>query len=118
MIGKPCVTDELMLCLFARDMVMQLKDNMLPEIVQATKNITFDNCGRRFGARGGEMQTGQAILENWLDIDGSAGGLGEYTYMVSGMARTRAWWNADEEGRFCDVILCRLCQWRDLITQE
>lgn len=71
---------------------------MLPEIVKTTKNITFDNCGRRFSSASGDTETGQAILENWIDADGSASGLGEHSYIVSGMPRSRSWWNIDDEG--------------------
>ena len=71
---------------------------MLPEIVQVTKNITFDNCGRRFSCNSGDYETNQAMRENVIDMDGSLSGLGEYTYMVPAINRSKAWWNADDEG--------------------
>ena len=102
------VDDEVQSYLFDALRITQLKDNMLPEIVQATKNITFDNCGRRFMSISGDVETGQAILENWSDTDGSVSGLGEYTYMVSGMPRARSWWDADEGGKlFCCFAKCQ-----------
>ena len=72
------------------------KDNLLPDIGRLTSNITYENCGRRFMSTFGEFETNQAMLENWIDHDGTTAGLGEETYIVSGTPRSRLWWDVDD----------------------
>uniref|UniRef100_A0A7S3L0I4 G8 domain-containing protein n=1 Tax=Amphora coffeiformis TaxID=265554 RepID=A0A7S3L0I4_9STRA len=73
------------------------KDNLLPEINEATTNITYENCGRRFMSTYEEYETNMAMRECWIDADGSTSGLGEPTFIVSGTNRSKAWWRADDE---------------------
>jgi len=77
---------------------LQLKDNLLPEIVKATINITYDNCGRRFVSEYEEYETNMAMHECWIDADGSTSGIGVPTFIVSGTNRSKGWWRADDEG--------------------
>lgn len=73
-------------------------DMQVPEIMQATKNIKYENCGRRFKFNSDTTESVSARNQNWLDYDGSASGLGEYTLIVSGIEGVSGWWNADDEG--------------------
>ena len=75
-------------------------DQFTPEIMQGTRAITFENCGRRFNLDNwlGNPNTVSGRNQNWLDVDGSASGLGVSTFMVSGAANVSTWWNVDSNG--------------------
>lgn len=92
-----CLMVECHLTVFAL-VFLQFKDNLLPEIVEITTNITYDNCGRRFMSTYEEYETNMAMRESWIDADGSASGLGVPAFIVSGTTRSRAWWRVDDEG--------------------
>jgi len=72
-----------------------------PEGMQGTKNITFDNCGRRYRLhdwRGIDANsTVSGRLQNWLDVDGSASGLGEPVIMGSGQSEAGLWWHVEND---------------------
>lgn len=74
-------------------------DLNLPEIMQATKNITYQNCGRRFRFGSDEVESVSARQQNWFDADGTASGVGEPVFMGSGLEGATAWWHADDEGK-------------------
>ena len=74
-----------------------------PELMQATRNITFDNCGRRFSLHQGGTPFGTTTssrIQNWFDVDGSVTGIGRKSLIVSGVTSTGRWWNADQDAVF------------------
>ena len=73
-------------------------DQFTPELMQGTKDITFDNCGRRFSLDNWQdnRDTVSGRQQNWLDVDGSASGLGETTLIVSGSESAATWWQVDD----------------------
>jgi len=75
-------------------------DTFNPEIMQGTRGIQYENCGRRFRLANfngdDEPSTISGRLQNWLDVDGSASGLGEPTIMGSGYSDCGMWWEVDE----------------------
>lgn len=79
-------------------------DEFTPEIMQGTRNITFDNCGRRFRFTTTEVETVSGRGQNWLDVDGSISGFGEATLIGSGVDGAYDWW-AVEEASTCSLIL-------------
>jgi len=76
-------------------------DQFNPEIMQATKNIDMQNCGRRFRMndfRGDNAPISvSARLQNWLDQDGSITGFGVPSVIASGYADAGLWWEVDNE---------------------
>jgi hypothetical protein len=69
-----------------------------PEIMQATRNISFDHCDTKFAFETvSDANSGR--LTNWYDVDGSVSGLHEPTIIGSGVESVKHWWGADEEGR-------------------
>jgi hypothetical protein len=84
-------------------------DQFTPELMQGTRAITFQNCGRRFSLfNWNNADTVSGRAQNWLDVDGSASGRGVPTFMVSGSSSAAKWWIVDDNGRFRQV-LCLLC---------
>ena len=83
-------------------------DQFNPEGMQGTKNITFDNCGRRYrlydwrGTNANSTVSGR--LQNWLDVDGSASGLGEPVIISSGQPEAGLWWHIENAGK-SDVMM-------------
>lgn len=83
-------------------------DLFTPEVMQASKNITFESCGRRFRLDSDRPadDTGEAVMDtvagraqNWLDADGTASGLNEPTFIVSGLASVKSWLEVDGDGK-------------------
>ena len=78
-------------------------DQYTPEVMQGTKNITFQNCGRRFflsnfnGPSAPSTVSGRT--QNWLDTDGSISGFGVPTLIGSGQVEAGLWWTVDNEGK-------------------
>jgi len=76
-------------------------DQFTPEVMQATRNISFEDCGRRF--RFIDFVTDNAVStvsgrnQNWLDFDGSVSGLDEPTLIGSGLSAAGLWWKVDAE---------------------
>jgi hypothetical protein len=75
-------------------------DQFTPELMQGTRAIRFENCGRRFSLDNwlNDPNTVSGRNQNWLDADGSASGLGIPTLMVSGVANVSSWWQVDSNG--------------------
>jgi hypothetical protein len=79
-------------------------DQFVPEIMQGTRDISFQSCGRRFelwdyrGIRAPNT-TVSGRLQSWIDVDGSASGLGESTLIVSGQNAAEGWWQVDDQGK-------------------
>jgi hypothetical protein len=68
-----------------------------PEIMQGTRAISFQNCGRRFSLGSPfNDKTVSGRAQNWLDVDGSASGRGVPTFMVSGFPSSAHWWIVDD----------------------
>jgi hypothetical protein len=75
-------------------------DQYNPEIMQGTRQIVFQNCGRRFKLhdwRGTNApnSTVSGRIQNWLDFDGSATGLNEATLIGSGQLDAGLWWKVE-----------------------
>jgi hypothetical protein len=73
-------------------------DQFTPEVMQATKNITFQNCGRRFRFSNEQLDSVSGRAQNWLDSDGSVSGLGVPTLIGSGLWSVKNWWGVDSNG--------------------
>lgn len=72
-------------------------DQFTPEIMQGTRDIRFENCGRRFKFTHGDLETVSGRGQTWLDVDGSVSGLGEATVIASGLNGAKDWWGVDDE---------------------
>lgn len=83
--------------------IAQTADEMVPEIMQATKNITYIDCGRRFQVS--RVNSVSARAQNWIDADGTASGTGVPTFMVPAIPEARNWWAADNDGKTQIMIL-------------
>ena len=72
-----------------------------PELMQGTKNLKFDNCGRRFQLKDYKANNNPSTVsgrgQNWLDMDGSASGLDEPTIIGSGLLAAGLWWTVDDD---------------------
>lgn len=65
--------------------------------MQGTRDILFEKCGRRFSLKNWQdKDTVSGRQQNWIDVDGTASGLGEPTLMVSGVEPAADWWQVDE----------------------
>jgi hypothetical protein len=80
-------------------------DQFVPEIMQGTRAITFENCGRRFrqqdyrlDSRPDAPSSVSGREQNWYDIDGTITGFGERSVAASGLADAGMWWEVDDEG--------------------
>jgi hypothetical protein len=60
--------------------------------MQATKNLTYDDVGRRFRFSRTDIESVSGRTQNWFDADGSASGLQEPTLIGSGLASAGEWW--------------------------
>lgn len=67
--------------------------------MQGTRNITYENVGRRFYLRNyvGDFTTVSGRIQNWIDADGSASGLKVPTIIGSGYEECGLWWNAGSD---------------------
>lgn len=74
-------------------------DEFTPEVMQGSKEIKFDNCGRRFRFSNEQLDSVSGRGQNWLDTDGSVSGLGEPTLIGSGLNSVKDWWGVDDEGK-------------------
>jgi hypothetical protein len=81
-------------------------DQFTPELMQGTRDITFDNCGRRFSLDNwfNNPNTVSGRNQNWLDADGSVSGLGVPSLIASGVSNVSTWWEVDSDG-MCFVEL-------------
>ena len=77
-------------------------DQYTPELMQATRRISFDNCGRRFDlSRWDEDQYPSSVSgrnQNWIDADGTVSGLNEPTLIGSGLEDVESWWQVESDG--------------------
>jgi hypothetical protein len=67
-------------------------DQFNPEIMQATRNISFDDVGRKFKLTTTFVETVSGRTQSWYDVDGSVSGLREPTLVGSGLASAGHWW--------------------------
>lgn len=72
-------------------------DQFVPEVMQATKNLSFRSCGRRFKFTRGWDDTVSGRCQNWLDYDGTASGLNEPVLIGSGLPSSADWWGVDDD---------------------
>ena len=81
--------------------ITSLTDEHTPEIMQATKNITYVDCGRRFRLKDFRDNNNPSSVsgraQNWMDVDGSASGLDEPTIIGSGLTDAGHWWNIEDD---------------------
>jgi hypothetical protein len=80
-------------------------DQHVPEIMQATRGVKFENCGRRFRFHDFRQNlrwhptSVSAWSQNWLDMDGSITGFNERSVAASGVSEAGMWWQVDHEGK-------------------
>jgi hypothetical protein len=74
-------------------------DQFTPEVMQGTRDIKFDKCGRRFKFSVADKETVSGRGQNWLDVDGSVSGLGVPTLIGSGFDGAKDWWGVDDDGK-------------------
>jgi len=76
-------------------------DQFVPEMMQATKNIQFENCGRRFRLQDFRSSNAPSSVsgreQNWYDLDGTITGMGEPSVAASGLSDAGMWWQVDDE---------------------
>jgi len=76
-------------------------DEHTPEIMQATRNITYEDCGRRFRLFDYKNNNSPSSVsgrnQNWLDVDGTASGLNEPTIIGSGLSDAGKWWDVEPD---------------------
>jgi len=76
-------------------------DQFVPEMMQGTKQIRFENCGRRFRfvdwRPSSRPSTVSGREQNWYDADGTITGFGEPSIAASGLADAGMWWQIDDE---------------------
>jgi hypothetical protein len=75
-------------------------DEFNPEVMQGTRRIVFQQCGRRFKFTVINPATVSGRLQNWLDFDGSVSGLNEATLIGSGLNDAGLWWKVEPSGEF------------------
>jgi hypothetical protein len=73
-------------------------DRFVPQMLQATKGIRYESCGRHFhfswpGRNNGMSSSLAERLINWYDADGTASGRAGATIMGSITADSNGWWN-------------------------
>jgi hypothetical protein len=73
-------------------------DEFNPEVMQGTRNIIFQQCGRRFKFTVTNPTTVSGRLQNWVDFDGSVSGLNEATLIGSGLNDAGLWWKVEPSG--------------------
>lgn len=81
-------------------------DIFAPQIMTATRNITFDDCGRRFSFENPPIDTVSGRGQNWIDVDGTISGFNERTLIGSGVNSVKDWWGVDNKGMLL-VFHCR-----------
>jgi hypothetical protein len=85
-------------------------DQHVPEIMQATRGVKFENCGRRFRfhdfrqALRWHPTSVSARSQNWLDMDGSVTGFNERSVAASGLSDAGMWWQVDHEGKKLEYL--------------
>lgn len=78
-------------------------DQFTPELMQATRDISFEECGRRFRLYDyredykNVPSTVSTRGQNWMDVDGSVSGLNEPTMIGSGSPDAGMWWKVEPE---------------------
>lgn len=97
-------------------------DQFNPEIMQATKNITMKNVGRRFRFSRTDIETVSGRTQNWLDADGTVSGWNEPTLIGSGLPSAASWWRIGKPGAggvvdlesVLNQALTKLLSWRQM----
>jgi hypothetical protein len=78
-------------------------DQNVPEVMQASKGVKFENCGRRFRMRDFRAtnlpNSNSGRAQNWYDVDGSVTGFRERSAIASGFDDAGMWWQVDDEGK-------------------
>jgi hypothetical protein len=73
--------------------------------MQGTRNIRYEECGRRFAFIDGRgtsaPSTVSGRLQSWIDSDGSASGINEEVIIGSGQSGAGLWWVVDQNSKYC-----------------
>ena len=72
-------------------------NEMVPEVMQATKNLKYIDCGRRFSFTVDDEDTVSGRAQNWIDFDGTASGLNVPTIIGSGLDSVKDWWGVEDD---------------------
>jgi len=69
--------------------------------MQATRNITYEDCGRRFKlndfADNNAISSVSGRQQSWVDLDGTASGMNEPTIIGSGLSDAGHWWKVETD---------------------
>ena len=76
-------------------------DEFNPELMQATRNLKFEEVGRKFKYSLTDIETNSGRNQNWFDVDGSVSGFGEPTLIGSGFASAGLWWRVGKNYVLC-----------------
>jgi hypothetical protein len=72
--------------------------------MQGTKNIRYQECGRRIAFVDGRGMSAPPTVSGWLqkriDFDVSASGLNEEVLIGSGQSETGLWWVVDRNSKY------------------
>ena len=77
---------------------LTISNEFTPEVMQATKQIQYDDCGRRFKFSHDLLDTASGRAQNWYDIDGTASGTNCPTLIGSGLVKSKDWFGVDDQG--------------------
>ena len=72
-------------------------DQFNPELMQATRDLSFNEVGRRFKFTTTNFETVSGRAQNWLDVDGTVSGFGEPTLIGSGFESAGLWWRVGKQ---------------------
>ena len=74
-------------------------DQFNPQLMQGSRGISLENCGRRFYLRNfrgdSKPSTVSGRIQNWIDSDGTVSGFNEPTLIGSGLHDAGLWWKVD-----------------------
>lgn len=80
-------------------------DQFTPQVMQATKQIIFENCGRRFRFAEEDLDSVSGRGQSWYDGDGTVSRFYEPTIIGSGLPTAKGWWTVDDDGKILYTIL-------------
>uniref|UniRef100_A0A6B2KYW6 CEMIP beta-helix domain-containing protein n=1 Tax=Arcella intermedia TaxID=1963864 RepID=A0A6B2KYW6_9EUKA len=101
-------------CFFASFELLTHSDQFLPDHMQSTTNITFQNCDMEhlwhFTVDAPTWDSISGRLQNWLDVDGSAYHNGRSGRTLLGSNRSNEWYQVNDEcyGVLDEMYVCPL----------
>jgi hypothetical protein len=86
---------------------LTMSDEFIPEIMQATKGIKYENCGRRLRVTS-TRDSASNRAQSWIDSDGSTSNRSSPTLIVSGLDSVKDWWGVDGDGTISLFVFVEL----------